>query len=277
MIKVSIIIMLAGAGTLFVLAALVWHYQHHLIYHPTLYRPTYRASLPPGAVELLFSTGEGRQTAFYIPPRNSVKPSGEPERLWVLFGGNGSVALNWVGWVREPGDPDAGFLLIDYPGYGCCMGNPSPRAMLANARGAFCALAGRLGVDEAALGKKTSLLGHSLGAAAALDFAVGQPVRSVVLLAPFTSMGAMARRVVGNPMALLLRHEFDNRARLAELAALPRPPKVRIVHGTSDQVVPVDMGRSLAAAFPALVEYSEAAGADHISVLDELDELLKSD
>jgi len=84
-----------------------------------------------------------------------------------------------------------------------------------------------------------------------------------VLLAPFTSMLDMARRTVGGPLARFLRHRFDNRAHLEEVLQKFPSTRITIVHGTRDEVIPVVMGRELAASAPARIEYVELDDADH--------------
>ncbi len=112
------------------------------------------------------------------------------------------------------------------------------------------------------------MLGHSLGAATGLNFAARHPVERIVLIAPFTTMRAMARRSVGWPLCWLLLHNYDNRARLRELAARPHPPRIAIFHGEDDQFIPVAMGRGLAAMFPGMIAFHPVPGAGHASVLD---------
>jgi len=73
-----------------------------------------------------------------------------------------------------------------------------------------------------------SLLGHSLGAAAALQAGAVIPARQILLIAPFTSMRAMAKRSVGVPLAYLLRHDFDNEARLGRSSDPPTRPTSRL-------------------------------------------------
>jgi pimeloyl-ACP methyl ester carboxylesterase len=117
------------------------------------------------------------------------------------------------------------------------------------------------------LEQRSAVLGHSLGAAAACQFAARHAVARVVLVSPFTELRAMARRSVGWPLCWLLRGNFDNRARLAEITARTPAPPVVILHGDDDEVIPVAMGRTLAAELGDRCRYQEIAGADHNGIL----------
>jgi pimeloyl-ACP methyl ester carboxylesterase len=92
-------------------------------------------------------------------------------------------------------------------------------------------------------------------------------VRRVVLAAPFTSLRDEAARVVGGPLSHLLVENYDNRARLRELAGRKPPPRVAIFQGNNDAMIPFAIGESLAREFPGLVQFFPVAGADHMSVL----------
>ena len=107
--------------TVSVIAALMFILQHALIYHPRQYPAGFERLLPRGAVQLRSTTGAGLQVAFYVPPRSR---DALPERVWVAFSGNASVALDWLYFAeQDPNDSDA-FLLVDYPGYGLSQGRP---------------------------------------------------------------------------------------------------------------------------------------------------------
>lgn len=249
-------------GFFLLAAALLLLFQDRLIYFPQPYPFALERLKPADARPLHYQSAGGRQTAFYIAPKNG----GAPARMWIAFQGNAALALDWLDTLEKTPDPEAGFLLIDYPGFGACEGHPSPQTILESSEGALAALAADLKLDPKILYRHLNVLGYSIGGAAALQLAAGHDVERVVLISPFTSTMAMARATVGWPLCLLLRHRFDNRARLAELGRrLPRPAVV-ILHGGADTLVPVRMGRELAGIMPGWIEYHEIAGADHITV-----------
>lgn len=247
---------------LVILAAIVFIHlqQHSLIYHPRPYGRMYAHVLPPNGVEIEYTLPFGTQTAFYISPLNEP-----PKRVWVAFCGNGSLALDWTGLL--PGYPPNGdaFLLIDYPGYGKNSGYATIDSTRATAEGAVRALAERLHVDQEQI--TLCAIGHSLGAAAALDFAAHHRVQRVVVVAPFTSLRDEAATLVGQHLARLLVENYDNRENLRVL--FRRNPKMRvdIFHGTEDSDIPVRMGRTLAKEFPG-IGYHEIRDANHMTVME---------
>ena len=246
-----------GLGLL--LAVLVIYLrQDGMIYHPRPYGPEAEAVSARPLIRIEYETGAGRQTAFYAPPAGG----NVPQRLWVIFGGNGGLILQYHPLIEQPGLADSGMLLVDYPGYGYNQGAPSGATIQAGADAALVALAVRLQLPPAELLARTGVFGHSLGTGAALEFAAAHPeMHRVMLVAPFTSLYAMAYKVVG-PVAHLLHHNFDNEARLQELAERMPRPAVTIFTGAQDQVIPVTMSRRLAAEFP-WVTYIEKPAYEH--------------
>ena len=96
-----------------------------------------------------------------------------------------------------------------------------------------------------------------------------------VLLAPFTSTPDMAERIIGLPVGFLVVHRYDNSARLAELRARG-PGRVEIIHGTDDEVIPVDMGRILAASIPGTGKLTEIPGGKHNDIQENHEAILAS-
>ena len=246
-------------------ACFLYTQQHAMIYHPRPYTARDFARLPGNIQELDFTIGAGSQSAFYVSPRNGAH---RPERLWVAFCGNGSVALDWTKFTHDYPNERDGFLLIDYPGYGKSRGYATIQSTRAAADGALAALAKRLNVDQSELETRLDVIGHSLGAAAALDFATHHSIERAVLYAPFTSLREEAATVVGRTLSHLLVENYDNRARLTELGKQSPLPRILIVHGTDDDVIPFRMGQTLASEFPVMTEFYPIQQGDHVTVLD---------
>jgi pimeloyl-ACP methyl ester carboxylesterase len=231
-----------------------------MVYHPRPYDESYAYAFPADGVEINYTVATAKYRAYYIPATAPL-----PKHLWIAFCGNGSLALDWTTILREyPGNDDA-FLLIDYPGYGKNGGYATIASTRASADAAFKALRERLKLSEDQLTLCT--LGHSLGAAVALDFATHHRVQKLVLIAPFTTLREEAATILGSWIARLLIESYDNRANLAEVARLNPHARIAIFHGTRDQVIPVRMGRELAREFP-FVEFFAIEDADHVSVLN---------
>lgn len=254
------------------LVALLYAFQDALIYHPRRYSAEPARTLPAGAEALAFDRDGLRQEAYWAPG----PAAGEGDPVYFVFGGNATLALDWLDWVvamqrRRPG---LSFLLVEYPGYGASEGRPSRRAMLRTALAARERLLARLALPEAALRSRTRVLAHSIGSGVGLEFAIEAGARAVMLVSPFTTLVEEARTVVGWPLCLLVRDRWDNHARLRELLERADRPEVRIYHGADDDVIPVRMGRALAAAHPGFVRYEEWPGLGHNDVLDPLLERL---
>lgn len=233
--------------------------QSTLIYHPSPYRESHQQMLRAArGGRLEYQTSQGKQTAFYIPPRAGDAATAP---LWVCFAGNASLALDWLhmtgGW-----DDRFAFLLVDYPSYGDCEGTPTPARIRQSAGAAFETLASRLKTTPEVLVKRSFVLGHSLGAAAALMAVEDLGLKRGMLISPFTSMTDMGRIVLGWPLCHLNMHRFDNRKTLGRVAAR-EGIRFTIFHGGADEVIPVRMGQELAASHPAAVTFHEVSGAHH--------------
>lgn len=272
-------ILLGFVGLIAAFYALLWLFQERLIYFPRRYALP-PEQLPAPLVPLRYATAAGPQCAIYLPPKSrrdaNAAERRQPDRLWLAFGGNAMTALDWLDWATRHPDPDAAFLLIDYPGYGFSAGTPNRVRIRENSAAAFAALAARLDLTPEALAARTLLLGHSLGAAAALEFAVTQPPRGIVLTAPFTSMVEIAAHHYGPLVHPLLTERWDNAARLAELGAHApgRPPTV-ILHGEADEVIPFRFGQRLAASAP-WTRFVAVPGGRHNDLYDVAPEVIRA-
>jgi pimeloyl-ACP methyl ester carboxylesterase len=116
---------------------------------------------------------------------------------------------------------------------------------------------------------RLATIGHSLGAAAALDFALRHSqVSRIILLAPFTSVTEEAATFIG-PLSRLLGENYDNRVALRQLALRRPPPRVAIFHGLQDGMIPPSMSYELAAEFPGFVSVRGIPEATHDTIVIE--------
>jgi uncharacterized protein len=250
-----------AVGVIFLAALSILYFrQHSMVYHPRPYDDNYAYALPADGVEINYTVSGAKYSAFYLSRGKTP-----PQRIWLAFCGNGSLALDWTAILRDyPWNGDA-FLLVDYPGYGKNGGYATIASTRASADAALNALAKRLEQKEDQL--KLCAIGHSLGAAVALDFAARHKIERVVLIAPFTTLREEAATMVGGWISRLLIESYDNRANLAEAMKRGANARIAIFHGTDDEVIPVRMGRELAREFPS-VEFFAVKNADHVSVLN---------
>jgi pimeloyl-ACP methyl ester carboxylesterase len=240
-------------------------FQDRLIYYPYRYAPAVWQQLPLNFEPLRYRTSQGAQVSFYRRPA----AGGAPLRIWLICNGQGNYALEWADLLPQVGDRDAGFLLLDYPGYGFCEGACTPGRILAASEGAVEALRIKLGLPQDQLATRLGVFGYSLGTAPALHYAARHPVRRVVVVAPFTSLVDMGNAMFFWPCGQLIWHRFDNVARLAEISRQNPRPAVLIVHGDQDTDIPATMSEKLAAPYSGWVQRNVVAGADHETVLNE--------
>ena len=251
-----------GCALLIAVLLLIF-FQHRIIYYP---RPYSKPSLWDFEMRrgrrLEVRTSQGRQVTFYLPPRSHEKQP--PEFLWFVFGGNGSLALDYDG---EPLQWDGrfGYVFVDYPVYGECEGTPNPGTVRESIVAVIKTVKEQMHWSDAELRARSGVLGHSLGCAAALITAEEARLTKAVLCAPFTTMTEMARDVVGWPLCYLNRHRYDNVTRLERL--VPQGLTARLFHGKEDQVIPVAMSRRMAAMFPKALLLTEVPGCDHNEII----------
>lgn len=233
--------------------------QSRLIYFPRPYAPgtTARWEADTGGKRIGFSTSQGGQRAFLQGNLDA------PRNLWIVCGGNGTVALDWSDWLQTHGPREDAWLLVDFPGYGDCAGKPSPRTIRESLQKAVPKAMREVGL--AGRPERLRFFGHSLGAAATLIAASEHGIQKGVMLAPFTSTMDMAKEVVGLPVGFLVWHRYDNRKRLDELERRG-PGSVVIVHGAADEAIPSRMGAELASSHPGTCRFVEIPGARHNTI-----------
>ncbi|GAB4433404.1 MAG: alpha/beta hydrolase [Turneriella sp.] len=214
--------------------------------------PDYRftPALPGGQMV----TARGERTAYGYYARGGKK-------LVVFFHGNGEVMGSMQDLAIEMLRQGMSVLLAEYPGYGYAA---AYRASETNLYSDAQLLMETVQREKQHSRADTVLWGFSLGTGVAVEMAARGLGGSLVLMAPFTSMVALAEKHFTPLARLLVVDRFDNAAKAARIA-LP----VLIIHGDRDQVIPVAQARQLAKLFPQ-ARYLEVTGADHNDILQHI-------
>ena len=246
--------------------------QSKLIYFPRPYAPgtTAEWAQRTAGKRIDFKTSQGNQRAFLQGNLTT------PRNLWIVCGGNGTVALDWSEWLAEHAPKEDAWLLVDFPGYGDCEGAPTPGRIRDTLKTCVPLAIQQVGWSGNADPGRLRIFGHSLGGAACLIAASEFKIQRGVLISPFTSTMDMSRAITGLPLGFLVWNRFDNSARLAELSARG-PGEVIIFHGTDDEAIPVWMSRTLAAQQKQIVRLREIPGGRHNTIQEtHADEIAKA-
>ena len=205
---------------------------------------------------------QGREPAY---PDNLVRTPGatflyfEGKKVVAYFHGNGEDLADSIPMISLLRSLGMGVLAVEYPGYGVAGGRPSELGAYAAAESALSWLR----TDREIGPERVVLLGQSLGSGVACEMAKRGLGARMVLISPFTSIAAIARRVF--PLlpfpGVFVRHRFDTESKAAGIA-LP----VLIIHGTEDDVVPFSMGERLARVFPQ-AQFVAVSGGQHNDLL----------
>src|SRR6478735_4108624 len=185
--------------------------QSKLIYFPRPYGPGTTAEWQRATAgkPIDFTTSQGKQRAFLQGDLTN------PRNLWIVCGGNGTVALDWSEWITEHAPKEDAYLLVDFPGYGDCEGAPSPGRIRESLKAGVPLALHEIGWTGVTDSSRLRFFGHSLGSAACLIAATEFRIQRGVMIAPFSSTMAMSRHMTGLPLGFLVWHRFDNAARLA--------------------------------------------------------------
>ncbi len=165
--------------------------------------------------------------------------------------------------------------VFDYRGYGKSEGRPYEAGLYRDARAAQAWLAQRENLRP----DQIVLMGRSLGAAVAVDAAVTQGARGLILERTFASMPEVAATIYWwLPVRWLMRNRFDSHTKIQAYQG----PLLQS-HGTADTIIPFAHGKKLFEACPSPnkrflvldgVEHNDLDPPEYQRALDEfLDEL----
>lgn len=243
-----------GAVALY-LAALVLLYvwQERLIFHgdptPTNFRYAFRAPFEERWLEaeggrrihaLRFGPADGRASVVYLHGNAGNMES------WGFVAQELFERLGATVWIP------------DYPGYGKSPGE------VASENDLHLAAAAAFREAAAASGTRVVVFGRSIGTGAAVKLASENPIRALILESPYESL----RRLAGEKVAWVPRFVLRYPLRSDLWAPSIRAPTL-ILHGTQDELIPVEHGRALARSFQPPARLREFARGGHNDLGDQ--------
>ena len=175
----------------------------------------------------------------------------------IIYYGGRSEEVSWlrgaVKWF-----PGHAVLFVNYRGYGESEGNPSEKGLFADGVAQFDWLAAQPGVDPRAI----VLVGRSLGTGVASYVAAKRPAERVVLITPYDSLLAVARRRFWfTPLSLLLRHKFKS----VDYAKTNMQPCLALL-AEHDDVVPEEHTHRLMACWAGAKKLVRIPGSTHLDI-----------
>jgi fermentation-respiration switch protein FrsA (DUF1100 family) len=232
----------------------VYLLQDRLMFFPQPLSPARRAAVSaryPELDSIMLQAVDGtRVHAWHV--------RGAPGMPLVLyFGGNAeevSGMLDAIGDPRGGATPGVGWMLLDYRGYGASGGAPSEAALVADARMLY---------DHARASPdghgSIIAFGRSLGSGVAVALAASRPLDGVVLVTPFDSAVAVAKRYYPYlPVRWMMKHRFES-DRFAPQLKIP----LLCVIAERDDVIPPVHGERLYAAWGGPKQKLLLPGAGH--------------
>ena len=160
----------------------------------------------PAASEVTISAADGAKLHGWL-----VKPQGvERAPLVLYFGGNAEEASHMLEAIGDPvrGDtPGIAWLIVNYRGYGASEGSPSQVSLVADALAGYDYASTLPAIDA----RRVFVFGRSLGSGVAVQLAAHRLVRGVILVSPYDSLAAVAKRYYWYlPVDWMLKHRFDS-------------------------------------------------------------------
>ena len=224
------------------LPLVVYLLQDRLMFYPQPLSQARRAQVAarfPAVEEIMLRAPDGTSVHAWHVRAAPASP------LALYFGGNAeevSWMLDVVGDPRAGATPGVSWMLLDYRGYGASGGSPSEAALVADARMLFDHA--RAQAERAEGSRPIFAFGRSLGSGVAVALAASRPLAGVILVAPFDSAVAVAKRYYPYlPVDWMMKHRFESVVHAPQM----RIPLLCVIAERDEVIPPVHAERLFAA------------------------------
>jgi len=200
-----------------------------------------------------------RDVYFNSPDREKLHgwffPTDVRQPVIMISHGNACNISHMLDYANILIDKNLQVFLFDYRGYGKSTGAPSEKGIYMDAQAAYDYLVN----EERIAADNIILFGQSLGAAAAIDVAIKNHIRSIIIEGAFTSTRDMSKTMFPiSIVSFLLPSNYNNLKKISQITV----PKL-IIHGEDDEIVPFSMGKRLFEASMEPKYFCAIKGAGH--------------
>jgi dipeptidyl aminopeptidase/acylaminoacyl peptidase len=228
--------------------------QRRLVFNPTIKREVdHPRSSGHRTRQVVIRATDGTRLAGWL-----MTPQVPGPHPGIIYFGGRSEEVSWV--ARDAGKlfPNMSVLAMNYRGYGSSHGDPDEQHMVGDGRLLYDWLAARSHVDPQRIG----VVGRSLGSGVAVQVAMQRPAHSVVLITPYDSILAIAkRRFRAMPIETILRHRFESIKYAPSLMA-----PTFVLRAAFDDVVPHSHTDLLVQKLGRLHGDEVVPGSDHMTI-----------
>jgi len=234
-----------------IMAASIWYGRSCLINRMAFYpdREVLPADqLPPNVREVRLRTIDQIEIQAYLLESQSS------ERILIYFHGNAGNISHRIPDLLKINSFDINVLGVGYRGYGTSRGKPSERGIYIDGKAALEYVTKELGYDLA----DVIILGRSIGATVAIHVSQDIDLGGLILVTPLTSGREHARISLSGIFSLLAGGSFNSIGKIENVVC-----PILIVHGTEDNVIPIEMGRKMFESARAEKRMVEIEGGGH--------------
>jgi fermentation-respiration switch protein FrsA (DUF1100 family) len=205
--------------------------------------------------DVTFRTEDGLNLhGWFIPGKKSSPDEDLHTLLW--FHGNAGNINHRLGNLKMLHERvPVNVFIIDYRQYGRSEGKISEKGTYIDARAALAYLHSRKEINR----EKIIFFGRSLGSAVAVELALNEKCRALILETPFTSILEMGKKLYPFlPVSLLLKTKYDSLAKIKNIKV-----PILVMHGDKDDLVPFEHGKRLYDMANEPKEFYTIPGAGH--------------
>jgi fermentation-respiration switch protein FrsA (DUF1100 family) len=205
--------------------------------------------------DVTFRTEDGLNlNGWFVPGKKSLPDADLHTLLW-FHGNSGNINRRLDNIKMLHDRVPVNVFIFDYRQYGKSEGKISEQGTYIDARAALAYLHSRNDINN----EKIIFFGRSLGSAVAVELAVQEKCRALILETPFTSIKEMGKKLYPFlPFTFFLRTKYDSLSKIRDIKV-----STLIMHGDKDELVPIEQGKMLYEKANEPKEFYTIPGAMH--------------